>query len=101
MLTPYFTPMSIPKFLFTEIEHTVAERKILAQNTNPFLVSLKFSFQTAEKIYFVLDYICGGELFVHLQVWQLLLQLRTLYDDGIRSVKAVSARSERVCMQRC
>ncbi len=51
-----------------EIEHTVAERKILAQNTNPFLVSLKFSFQTSEKIYFVLDYVCGGELFVHLQV---------------------------------
>ncbi len=51
-----------------EIEHTVSERKILATNTNPFLVSLKFSFQTPEKIYFVLDYISGGELFVHLQV---------------------------------
>eukprot|EP00052_Salpingoeca_macrocollata_P020545 m.172964 g.172964 ORF g.172964 m.172964 type:complete len:517 (-) comp21289_c0_seq6:69-1619(-) len=50
-----------------EIAHTVSERQILAKNTNPFLVSLKFSFQTPEKLYFVLDYVSGGELFVHLQ----------------------------------
>lgn len=50
-----------------EIAHTVSERKILAKNTNPFLVSLKYSFQTPEKLYFVLDYVNGGELFVHLQ----------------------------------
>jgi serine/threonine protein kinase len=51
-----------------EIDHIVAERKILAQNTHPFLVSLKYSFQTADKIYFVLDYVSGGELYIHLQV---------------------------------
>eukprot|EP00127_Corallochytrium_limacisporum_P000168 Clim_evm29s6 gene=Clim_evmTU29s6 len=50
-----------------EIEHTKAERKILAKNTNPFLVGLKFSFQTADKVYLVLDYVNGGELFFHLQ----------------------------------
>eukprot|EP00912_Choanoflagellata_sp_UC4_P002026 UC4_evm1s1295 len=50
-----------------EIQHTISERKILAKNTNPFLVGLKYSFQSPEKIYFVLDYINGGELFVHLQ----------------------------------
>lgn len=51
----------------TEIAHTISERKILARNTNPYLVNLKYSFQSEEKIYFVLDYISGGELFVHLQ----------------------------------
>eukprot|EP01136_Pigoraptor_vietnamica_P031307 Opistho-1_new@91705 len=50
-----------------EVAHTRSERKILAKNTNPFLVGLKFSFQTKEKIYLVLDYINGGELFFHLQ----------------------------------
>lgn len=33
-----------------EIQHTVSERKILAKNTNPFLVALKFSFQTPDKV---------------------------------------------------
>jgi len=50
-----------------EIEHTLSERKVLAQNDNPFLVQLKFSFQTPEKLYLVLDYVNGGELFRHLQ----------------------------------
>eukprot|EP00730_Choanoeca_flexa_P005052 TRINITY_DN11866_c3_g3_i7.p1 TRINITY_DN11866_c3_g3~~TRINITY_DN11866_c3_g3_i7.p1 ORF type:complete len:509 (+),score=148.32 TRINITY_DN11866_c3_g3_i7:149-1675(+) len=50
-----------------EIEHTISERNILEKHNSPFLVSLKFSFQTPEKLYFVLDYVSGGELFVHLQ----------------------------------
>lgn len=50
-----------------EIQHTKAERNILAKNAHPFLVSLKFSFQTADKLYLGLDYIPGGELFVVLQ----------------------------------
>jgi len=33
-----------------EVEHTIAERNILAMNDNPFLVQLKFSFQTPEKV---------------------------------------------------
>ena len=50
-----------------EIAHTRSERNVLAQCRNPFLVSLKFSFQTPEKLYLVLDYINGGELFYHMQ----------------------------------
>lgn len=50
-----------------EIQHTLSERKILEKISNPFLVSLKFSFQTPEKVYLILDYVAGGELFVHLQ----------------------------------
>jgi hypothetical protein len=55
-------------FSRVEIEHTVSERNILAKNAHPFLVSLKFSFQTEHKLYLGLDYIQGGELFVVLQV---------------------------------
>ncbi|ORY43143.1 kinase-like protein [Rhizoclosmatium globosum] len=51
-----------------EIVHTMAERSVLiAAIKSPFLVSLKFSFQTPEKLYLVLDYLNGGELFYHLQ----------------------------------
>ncbi|KJE90626.1 serine/threonine-protein kinase gad8 [Capsaspora owczarzaki ATCC 30864] len=50
-----------------EVGHTKSERIILAKNCSPFLVGLKFSFQTPEKIYLVLDYVNGGELFFHLQ----------------------------------
>eukprot|EP01137_Pigoraptor_chileana_P006315 Opistho-2@50544 len=35
----------------SEVEHTKAERHVLAQVNNPFLVSLKFCFQTPEKVY--------------------------------------------------
>ncbi|KAJ3108066.1 hypothetical protein HDU97_002301 [Phlyctochytrium planicorne] len=50
-----------------EIAHTLSERNVLIQATSPFLVGLKFSFQTPEKLYLVLDYMNGGELFYHLQ----------------------------------
>lgn len=46
----------------------MSERRILQENNHPFLVSLKFSFQTHDKLYLGLDYIPGGELFVVLQV---------------------------------
>lgn len=32
----------------------------------PFLVKMHFAFQTEDKLYFVMDYINGGELFYHL-----------------------------------
>ena len=51
-----------------EVAHTIGERKILQRSLEcPFLVGLKFSFQTEEELYFVTDYKCGGELFWHLQ----------------------------------
>ncbi|CCH46391.1 Serine/threonine-protein kinase [Wickerhamomyces ciferrii] len=51
----------------SEVTHTLAERTVLAQIDNPFIVPLKFSFQSPEKLYFVLNFINGGELFYHLQ----------------------------------
>ncbi|KAK9459605.1 kinase-like domain-containing protein [Lipomyces oligophaga] len=51
----------------SEVTHTLAERTVLAQIDNPFIVPLKFSFQSPEKLYLVLAFINGGELFHHLQ----------------------------------
>ncbi|EHA99345.1 Serine/threonine-protein kinase Sgk3 [Heterocephalus glaber] len=51
-----------------EQKHIMAERNVLLKNVkHPFLVGLHYSFQTSEKLYFVLDFINGGELFFHLQ----------------------------------
>ncbi|OAV91674.1 AGC/AKT protein kinase [Puccinia triticina 1-1 BBBD Race 1] len=51
----------------SEVTHTLAERTVLAQITNPFIVPLKFCFQNPDKLYLVLSFINGGELFHHLQ----------------------------------
>ena len=53
-----------------EVQHTVGERNILvrtAMTHSPFIVGLKFSFQTPTDLYLVTDYMSGGELFWHLQ----------------------------------
>lgn len=53
-----------------EVAHTVGERNILvrtAMTDSPFIVGLKFSFQTPTDLYLVTDFMSGGELFWHLQ----------------------------------
>ncbi|KAJ7047598.1 kinase-like domain-containing protein [Mycena alexandri] len=51
-----------------EVAHTIGERKILQRSLeSPFLVGLKFSFQTDADLYLVTDFKSGGELFWHLQ----------------------------------
>ncbi|KAG5654477.1 hypothetical protein H0H81_001976 [Sphagnurus paluster] len=51
-----------------EVAHTIGERKILQRSLDsPFLVGLKFSFQTDSDLYLVTDFKSGGELFWHLQ----------------------------------
>ncbi|XP_011155999.1 ribosomal protein S6 kinase beta-1 isoform X1 [Solenopsis invicta] len=46
--------------------HTRAERNILESIKHPFIVDLKYAFQTGHKLYLILEYMCGGELFGHL-----------------------------------
>lgn len=50
-----------------EMEHTRAEKKILQMLHHPFLVNLYYSFQTETKLYLIMDFINGGEMFFHLQ----------------------------------
>ncbi|KAJ3114701.1 hypothetical protein HK100_001578, partial [Physocladia obscura] len=51
-----------------EVEHTLAERNVLAKVSHPFIVNIKFSFQSKDKLYLVLAFVNGGELFHHLQL---------------------------------
>ncbi|WFD18393.1 non-specific serine/threonine protein kinase [Malassezia caprae] len=51
----------------SEVTHTLAERTVLARVNCPFIVPLKFSFQSPDKLYLGLAFVNGGELFHHLQ----------------------------------
>jgi serine/threonine protein kinase len=50
-----------------QVEHTKAEREIMEKIDFPFLMKLHYAFQTDTKLYFVMDYLPGGELFFHLK----------------------------------
>ena len=50
-----------------QVENTLLEKDILQSINYPFLVRMEFCFQTEERIYFILPFIRGGELFKHLR----------------------------------
>jgi serum/glucocorticoid-regulated kinase 2 len=50
-----------------QIEHTKTERYVLERSDSPFLVALEYAFQNPEKIFFVMRFMKGGELFQHLR----------------------------------
>lgn len=53
----------VPCLCDSQKSHIMAERNVLLKNVqHPFLVGLRYSFQTPEKLYFVLDYVNGGEV---------------------------------------
>lgn len=50
-----------------QINNTILEKEILQSITHPFLCGLVFGFQTEERIFFVMPFLSGGELFQHLR----------------------------------
>lgn len=48
------------------VDYMKAERDILTKVVHPFVVQLRYSFQTKTKLYLILDFINGGHLFFHL-----------------------------------
>ena len=50
-----------------QIESALLEKNILQSLNYPFLVEMSFCFQTEERVYFVLPFVRGGELFQHLR----------------------------------
>jgi len=50
-----------------EIEHTMAERAVMMKLNHPFLMKLYFTYQTQDKLFYIMDYVNGGELFYHLE----------------------------------
>jgi len=50
-----------------QVAHTRDEKSILQRIKHPFIVNLHYAFQTPEKLYMILDFVNGGELFFHLK----------------------------------
>ena len=65
----YAIKMLVKKYILEQdqLDHTKAEKMILTHINHPFLVGLDYAFQTDEKLYFVLQFMKGGELFQHLK----------------------------------
>jgi len=61
-----------------QIENTLLEKEILQTIDYPLLCNLIFCFQTEERIYFVMPFLSGGELFQHLRA------CRTFDEDKTR-----------------
>lgn len=52
---------------YDQVESTKLEKDILIMADHPFLVGMKYVFQTDSKIFFVMRFVRGGELFSHLR----------------------------------
>ena len=50
-----------------QTEHTRSERSILCEIRHPYIVRLRYAFQSDVKLYLVTDYYNGGSLFYHLR----------------------------------
>lgn len=64
--------------------------------TNPFIVKLHYSFQTADKLYFVFDFVNGGDLYTYMvdrdkleedivrfYAAEILVALKALHEEGV------------------
>ena len=66
----YYAMKSLKKDVLLDqdqVESTILEKKILQTLDHPFLVGMIFCFQTEERIYFIMPFVRGGELFQHLR----------------------------------
>ncbi|XP_077995400.1 RAC-gamma serine/threonine-protein kinase-like [Glandiceps talaboti] len=62
-----------------EVAHTLTENRVLQTTKHPFLTSLKYSFQTKDRLCFVMEYVNGGELFFHLSRERVFAEDRTRF----------------------
>eukprot|EP01129_Flabellula_baltica_P005092 TRINITY_DN1815_c0_g1_i2.p1 TRINITY_DN1815_c0_g1~~TRINITY_DN1815_c0_g1_i2.p1 ORF type:complete len:486 (-),score=99.69 TRINITY_DN1815_c0_g1_i2:42-1499(-) len=78
------------------VKYTMMENEILRNLNHPFILGLKYSFQTRDHLYMVTDYLGGGELFFHLNnedffteervklySAQIVLALSYLHENGV------------------
>ncbi|XP_065322831.1 serine/threonine-protein kinase Sgk2-like isoform X2 [Gordionus sp. m RMFG-2023] len=81
--TKYYAIKVLDKALVSarnESGHVMAERNVLVQaRPHPFLVRFWAAFTSKHKLFFVLDYVDGGELFLHLQREKRFSEQRTKF----------------------
>jgi len=54
--------------------HAKLERDVLMAVRHPFIVDLKYAFQAGNKVYLIMEYLAGGELFMQLQKERMLME---------------------------
>lgn len=77
-------------------ERVLAERDIIMSIRHPYIVTLHYSFQTETKLFFILDFLNGGDLYTHIMnygkfkenrarfyIAELVLALNHLHQNGI------------------
>ena len=62
-----------------EVEHTMTENRVLQTTKHPFIIGLKYSFTTEDRLCLVMEYVNGGELFVHLSKARVFTEDRTRF----------------------
>ena len=95
----YYAMKMLEKSLIKEKdqeEHTITERILMSKLKNPLLVKLFYCFQDAKYLYFIMEFIQGGELIYHLKkqirfddektkfyIAELILALEFLHNNNI------------------
>lgn len=64
---------------YDQVESTLLEKEILQKADHPFLVGMEYVFQTDERIFFVMKFVRGGELFMHLRKQRQFSEARTKF----------------------
>ena len=78
-----------------QVSHTQTERVLLEKLKHPFIVKLNYAFQDSKRLYFLTEFLQGGELFFHLRrnsgykekavrfyMSQILLALEYMHDNN-------------------
>ena len=78
-----------------QVSHTQTERVLLEKLKHPFIVKLNYAFQDSKRLYFLTEFLQGGELFFHLRrnsgykekavrfyMCQILLALEYMHDNN-------------------
>jgi serine/threonine protein kinase len=77
-------------------ERVKTERDIVMSISHPYIVTLHYSFQTDKKLFFILDFLNGGDLYTHIMTYgkfkenrarfyiaEMVLALNHLHQNGI------------------
>ena len=91
------------------LEYAVVEKVVMSRLVHPYIVSLRYAFQTPSRLFLLSDYCAGGELFNTLRkhglllenaarvyLAQLVLALQYMHEEGVVH-RDLKVRARRDC----